>query len=470
MTSLKEILSPIALVALSIIAFTFTSCDKLLVFEPGEVILAEDAINTPDDLQRLLVSTYDVLGNLYDGRVQIVNELRGDNLAEPDNNNDYKAVYNRETTFFTGINGGIYTDFYYAIYRSNVVLGSFDLVDDLSSEDKNRISAEARFVRAVCHLGAVKIFAQPYGFTSDNSHLGIPLRLEASQDPLTRATVGEVYSAIIDDFSFAAENLPEINGPYATSDAAKAYLAHIHFLMQDWATTVSYCDAVIGSGNYQLDDDLNRFESGIVNVETVFGIQSYMDSEILEEASFVDFRCESFRDNYRSDNNPTPQLAFSIDYVDWWNGLGEGSGDQRGDWFTAGERNFCNRFNGLDVFNVPLIHLTGLLLIRAESHAELNTNLTSAIADINSIRSRAGSTLLSDIADASLIRDAARIEYRKETLCEGTWVEQLQRRGTMGENITIRGGSWDCPGMALQFSNTENTVAGFELNPEGGCL
>ena len=470
MTTLKKILSPIALVALSIIAFTFTSCDKLLVFEPGEVILAEDAINTPDDLQRLLVSTYDVLGNLYDGRVQIVNELRGDNLAEPDNNNDYKAVYNRETTFFTGINGGIYTDFYYAIYRSNVVLGSFDLVDNLSSEDENRISAEARFVRAVCHLGAVKIFAQPYGFTSDNSHLGIPLRLEASQDPLTRATVGEVYSAIIDDFSFAAENLPEINGPYATSDAAKAYLAHIHFLMQDWATTVSYCDDVIGSGNYQLDDDLNRFESGIVNVETVFGIQSYMDSEILEEASFVDFRCESFRDNYRSDNNPTPQLAFSIDYVDWWNGLGEGSGDQRGDWFTAGERNFCNRFNGLDVFNVPLIHLTGLLLIRAESHAELNTNLTSAIADINSIRSRAGSTLLSDIADASLIRDAARIEYRKETLCEGTWVEQLQRRGTMGENITIRGGSWDCPGMALQFSNTENTVAGFELNPEGGCL
>jgi hypothetical protein len=63
-----------------------------------------------------------VLGNLYDGRVQIVNELRGDNLAEPDNNNDYKSVYNRETTFFTGINGGIYTDFYYAIYRSNVVL------------------------------------------------------------------------------------------------------------------------------------------------------------------------------------------------------------------------------------------------------------------------------------------------------------------------------------------------------------
>jgi|TARA_B110000090_G_scaffold209361_1_gene265736 hypothetical protein len=470
MKYLKELRTPLFVAAFAIATMTFHSCDKLLVFEPGEVILAEDAINTSEDLQRLLVSTYDVLGNLYDGRVQIVNDLRGDNLAEPDNNNDYKAVYNRETTFFTGINGGIYTDFYYAIYRSNVVLGSFDLVDELSSEERNRIAAEARFVRAVCHLGAVKMFAQPYGYTSDNSHLGIPLRLEATQEPLPRASVGDVYSAVIDDFIFAAENLPTMNGPYATSDAANAYLAHMHFLMQDWTSAVGYCDAVIGSGHYELDDDLNRFESGIVNVETVFGIQSFMNSENLEDASFVDFRCESLRDNYRSDNNPTPQLSFSSDYVDWWNGLGEGSGDQRGDWFTAGERNFCNRFNELDVFNIPLIHLTGLLLIRAESYAELNINLASAIGDINAIRSRAGSTLLSENADATLVRDAARIEYRKETLCEGTWVEQLQRRGTMGENITIRGGSWDCPGMALQFSNTENTVAGFELNPEGGCL
>ncbi|MBT5147999.1 MAG: hypothetical protein HOM41_05500, partial [Flavobacteriales bacterium] len=62
------------------ISLSLLSCDRLLVFEPGEVILAEDAISTTDDLQRLLISTYDVLGNLYDGRVQIVNELRGDNL------------------------------------------------------------------------------------------------------------------------------------------------------------------------------------------------------------------------------------------------------------------------------------------------------------------------------------------------------------------------------------------------------
>ena len=65
---------------------------------------------------------------------------------------------------------------------------------------------------------------------------------------------------------------------------------------------------------------------------------------------------------------------------------------------------------------------------------------------------------------------AARDEYRKETICEGRWTEQLLRRGIRGEDITIRDGAWDCPGMSLQFPNSETTAAGFVLNEEGGCL
>ena len=65
------------------LAAGLTSCDHLLEFEPGDVILAEDAIQDAEDLQRLLVSNYDVVANLYGGRVQIVNELRGPNFGNP---------------------------------------------------------------------------------------------------------------------------------------------------------------------------------------------------------------------------------------------------------------------------------------------------------------------------------------------------------------------------------------------------
>ena len=51
----------------------------------------------------------------------------------------------------------------------------------------------------------------------------------------------------------------------------------------------------------------------------------------------------------------------------------------------------------------------------------------------------------------------------------GLWVEQLQRHGAMGEDVTIRNAPWDCPGMALQFSASEGNVAGFEFNEVGGC-
>ena len=438
-----------------------SSCDHLLEFEPGDVILAEDAIQDADDLQRLLVSTYDVMANLYGGRVQIVNELRGPNFGAPDNSLDFTAVYNRETTFFTGINGGIYTDFYYAIYRSNVVIKNFEIVPDLEETERIRLEAEARFVRALCHWGAVKMFARPYGYTEDNSHPGVPLRTEPSQDPKPRASVGDVYAQVVDDLTFAAENLPISNGVYATRDAALGYLALVKFTMGDYETAASLATEIINSGRYALDDDLDRFETDIINPETIFGIISRPN----------DFRSSWFRDNLRSDNNPTPQLAFSEDFA-FFMSL-SGGGDGRSAWLTPGSRALINRFNEKEYFNIPLVHLTLMHLIRSESYGEINSNLDVAIADINAIRDRAygaGNNSLDASSSAEEVIIAARDEFRKETVCEGHWTDQLLRRGAKGENILIRNASWDCPGMSLQFSNTETTVQGFELNEEGGCL
>ena len=443
------------------LVLSLASCDHLLEFEPGDVILAEDAINDASDLQRLLVSNYDVLANLYGGRVQIVNELRGPNFGVPDNSLDFTAVYNRETTFFTGINGGIYTDFYYAIYRSNVVIENFNIVEELAENDRIRLEAEARFIRAICHWGAVKIFAKPFGYTANNDHAGIPLRIAPNQNPLPRATVGEVYTQILLDLEYAAANLPQENGPYATQYAAEAYLSQVHFLMGDYAKAAQYSTNVISSGNFSLDDDLDRYETDIINPESIFGIISQPN----------DFRSSWFRDNLRSDNTANPQLAFSENFAFFMNL--SGGADGRSAWYTQGVRPLINRFNEKEYFNIPLAHLTLMHLIRAESLGELNQELETAIADINAIRDRAygsGVNPLSELSSPEEIIDAVRVEFRKETVCEGLWVEQLLRRGALGETIEIRGASWDCPGMSLQFSNSETTVQGFELNEEGGCF
>lgn len=445
----------------ALLAIGLSACDKMLEYDPGDVIIAEDALQTPDDAQRLLNSNYDVLANLYNGRIQAVAELMSDNLDLPNNNNDLTSVFNRETNFFTGYTNGVYSDFYRAVYRGNILLENFDLIDGLSAGDRTRMEAEVRFIRALCHWQVVKLWAQPYGYTPDNSHLGIPLRDEASQTPLPRATVNDIYEFILDDLDFARQNLPVNNGNYANRHAAFALSAHVHFVMNDFQGAISFANEVINSDAYTLIDDLDRYQEGVITDENIFGIVS----------SLIDNRSTVFRDLFRSDNNPTPTLTFAPGVATF---MQQTPSDQRNDWYTqSGGNVLVARFNNKEIFNIPVLHLTGLMLIRAEALAMTNSNLDLAIEDINAIRARAfgqGINALPPTANAAAVLEAARIEMRKETLCEGTWIDHIKRRGVLGENMTVRGASWDCPGMALQFPNGETSAAGFTLNPEGGCL
>ena len=66
-------IKPILFSAAVMTALAFVGC-RWLEVNPEQYILAEDALETPEDLQALLVSCYDVMANLYDGDVQLMNE------------------------------------------------------------------------------------------------------------------------------------------------------------------------------------------------------------------------------------------------------------------------------------------------------------------------------------------------------------------------------------------------------------
>ncbi len=237
-------------IAASIITLGLVSCEKMLNYPPNGAILAEDALKTPADAQKLLNSCYDVMANVFDGSYQNLAELLSNNLATPIGL-DFQAVYNKETNFFTPTTNGVYADLYYAIYRCNSLLENFDLIEGLSDADRSRMEAEARFIRAFCHWHVVKIWAQPFGFTSDNSHMGIVIRDKASNEPLPRNTVAEVYNFIVSEMDVAANTLPSSNGNYANANAAKAALAMIYFQMRDYNKAIQYSDEVINANNFE---------------------------------------------------------------------------------------------------------------------------------------------------------------------------------------------------------------------------
>ena len=449
----------------------FASCKKFLDQAP-EGNLRENLFTNASDAQQTLNSCYDALANLYDGRIQGMFELLSDNLNIPNSNNDLKSVYAREVTYFNSTTNKVYQDLYTVIFRCNTLLDNIDVITDFSAGQKDQLIAEARFLRGFCHWTACRLWAQPYGYTPDNSHFGVPLRTSASADALVRSTVKEVYENVIADLVFAEQNLPETNTSSATKYSAAGVLALVHFQMNDFANAASYCDEVINSGQFQLLTGLDRFPNVTMGNNTtsefVFGTVTNQFSE--QGSGLFDRRCGTFISNYQV-NNSIAELSLSDDFFTFVN---LNPVDTRiTSWIeVVGTRYFLHKLYANNNFSIPIVHLTELKLIRAEALAESNGDLTTAIQDINDIRNRAfvpGTNELSSSATTSQIIDAARREYRIETVGEGKWVDQLKRRGANGENIVVRNAPWNCNGMAIQFPNSESTVIGFQLNPEGGC-
>ena len=74
-----------------------------------------------------------------------------------------------------------------------------------SKEELERIKAEALFLRALCHFNLCRLYAQPYNYTHDASHDGIPIvitSLEPQSKP-SRSSVKQVFSQIVGDLNEA---------------------------------------------------------------------------------------------------------------------------------------------------------------------------------------------------------------------------------------------------------------------------
>ena len=452
-----------------VVVALFSACEKIeLTFPPDNQILAENALQTSEDLQKFLNSCYDVLANTYNGNCQNLATLQADDVTSPNSQLDYLEVYNRNTIFFNGTIGGYYKQPYIAVYRSNYLLENVDLISEITDEDKNRMTAEARFIRVLCHFDLVRLFAHPYGYTIDNSHNGIIIKTSTDPDPKPRNSVGEVYDFMISELIEISNLLPESNGNYANKYAAHALLAKIYFQTNQLDLAINETNEVINSGIYALDNDslfIHRFREQL-SQEAIFTIVS---------TSNFDNRSGQFTGSYRSDINANPTLRASEELFDLVNILGEEE-DKRASWFelkNAGAENefvSINKFNK-EYFNIPLLHLTEMYLTRAEANARLG-NISVAVDDINMIIDRAYKTAAQHI-DASISQDALleviEKERRLELCFEGDRIHYLRRKGAFYNNeLIIRDAAWDCDGFLLQFPSTEQTAV-FEPNPPGGC-
>lgn len=454
-------------VLLAASALAFTGCKKIEI-TPKNIVPPADAFKTEADLTKALSGAYAQLreGGYYGNRFQKVAEYLSDHI-DGSNLTGYDAdIYNFRSSADNGTADN-YSNPYVLIQRANTVLENLSLAG--SDAIKNKYEGEARFLRALGHFDVVKFFAQPYGFTTDNSHPGVVIKTtSAFEGSRSRNTVAEVYTAILNDLRAANNLLPAANGNYyANQNAARALLARVFFQMNKFDSAYYYSNLVITTGPATFDNSAafvtRRFDSTIAGViknpEAIFTLGN-------EANAFLPW------DGLR--NNAVDSLNLAIRINAGTYAAGSLSNDRRKVWYSNNAGTYGIKKYQNPKFVLPLLHITEMKLIRAESAAELNQNLAVAIGDINDITNRAyGGTVapLPGAASAAQIKSLVRDQRKLEMIFEGDdRLQQVKRIGAAGEPSNIGTAPWNCYGLILQFPASEvNINTNFLPNPQGNC-
>jgi tetratricopeptide (TPR) repeat protein len=457
----------IKLLMLFTLTISLGACNKFLERPPQGQLTKDEALKNEANLVAFTNALYTLVGDndFMGGRHQVLSELLGDHYRGDKFTGDYAEIYRRQNSFFGGTRDDYYAKGYQIINRANIILENLNL----ATTQKSVIEAQAKFFRGLVHFELVRMFAQPFGFTADNSHPGIPLRTAVELGSANRASVKQVYDQVIADLKAAESALPvaPVGTRYftATQLAAKAYLAKVYFQMNNFAEAYNYANQVITSNKFQLDaDHTTRFSEGLSKE----GILVIARTENQYEPG------GALRGNFRSDLGP-PGMNLTDQFYSF---ATQRAIDKRRAWYSntlqAGI-NVLTKYNK-PRFELPLVHLTEIKLIRAEAGAELGgANLATAITDINDIMTRAygGTTLnLPTTASGALVIAAARTERELEMVGEGNRLHEIKRIGARsGVNVDRRGSVWNCNGFILQFPKSEqDAFSSFQMNPEGGCF
>ena len=215
--------------------------------------VADDQFATPEGLDEALVGAYQPLRGFYGREPGLLMTLFGTDLFKEGQS------YNPEwDSYGGGLNPSsqqepqgqdlVWDRFYRGINNANTVIDRAAEIDNMSAEEKDRRVAEARFLRAHYYFVLVQHYG-PIHITSEETR---EVELEAE-----RAPEEEVYKLILNDLSFAKENLPvdQQQPGRPTHYAAVNHLAKVHLTIENWEEAAEYAIDVINSGQYRLLDE-----------------------------------------------------------------------------------------------------------------------------------------------------------------------------------------------------------------------
>ncbi|HEY3401862.1 MAG TPA: RagB/SusD family nutrient uptake outer membrane protein [Ohtaekwangia sp.] len=269
---MKKLLRTITIAAAA--TFISVSCDDFVDIDPKYTIDADNFFLSPDDYDRALTAAYDLMQTSY---LDLwIGEIASDNsVAGGESVTDTQGLHEIDAMIHGGVNNELRNFFrwmYAGVTRANYI---FEFKDNIDFEGKDKILAQAAFLRAYYYFELVKFFGDVPLIVDKRLNFS-----EISQQERTPAT--EVYAQIETDLLYAASILDwtdEVKGRI-TKGAALSLLGKAYLYQNKFDEAAETLDEVIESETYELDADLEGLfrVGGESSPETVFDIQ-YVGSE-----------------------------------------------------------------------------------------------------------------------------------------------------------------------------------------------
>lgn len=178
-----------------------------------------------------------------------ITETRGDNVTISGHSTDpFLGPYRYEDQ--PSKNNIYYTWWisYKIIYAANA---NIEGMDPNATGETAHLLGENYFLRAFAHYNLVNMFALPY--SAGRSNPGVPLRIGMDYSKTERASVGEVYDAIVKDLKTACEYMDkgiQRGCMYASAKAARLLLSRVYLAMgedENLTECINLCTTLINS-------------------------------------------------------------------------------------------------------------------------------------------------------------------------------------------------------------------------------
>lgn len=226
------------------------SCKKdFLETKLTSQIATETYITNLATTQELLNGVYLKLGmNFYNAKFASYADIIADNIKCP--NGIYTSQYAWNQVPDEGSSSDNSNDYwmkgYNIIIDCNYVIMYADRFKAQDPTKADNIKGQAMSIRGLVHHSLVNVFAQPYHFTADASHPGIPYVTNTGPQAEKRETVAKVYENIISDMTEGMLLMSNSDDrSKITSAGVKALLSRIYLYKGDYANSRQLATEVI---------------------------------------------------------------------------------------------------------------------------------------------------------------------------------------------------------------------------------